>query len=97
MTLAARELTIDDFTPRIGKTIEAEAGGGRVPLLVRAAQPLPASGRQGGSFRIELVGPPTKLLGQGTFPFSIGKERFVLFIVPIRSDVRGVLYEVIFY
>jgi len=97
MTFAGRELTIDDFSPRIGKTIEAEAGGGRVALLVRAAQPLPASGRQGGSFRIELVGPPAQMLGQGSFPVAIGKERFVLFIVPLRSDARGVLYEAIFY
>jgi hypothetical protein len=97
MTIATRELTIDDFTPRIGKTVEVEAGGGRVALLVRAAQPLPASGRQGGSFRLELLGPANAMLGQGLFPFAIGKETFLIFIVPLRSDARGVLYEAIFY
>lgn len=97
MTIATRDLTIDDFTPRLGKTVEVEAGGGRVTLLVRAAQPLPASGRPGGSFRLELVGPASPMLGQGMFPFTIGKEKFVIFIVPLRSDARGVLYEAVFY
>jgi hypothetical protein len=97
MIIATRELTIDDFTPRVGKTVEVEAGGGRVTLLVQAAQALPASGRQGGAFRIELVGPAERMLGQGSFAFAIGKEMFAIFIVPLRSDARGVLYEAIFY
>jgi len=97
MTIATRELTIDDFSGRVGKTVEAEAGGQRVALLVRAAQPLPASGRQGGAFRLELLGPPNPMLGQGVFPFQLGKERFAIFIVPLSSDQRGILYEAIFY
>jgi len=95
--MATRPLTIDDFSRRVGKAIEAEAGGQRVVLVVRAVQDLPSSGREGGSFRLEMTGPPNPMLGQGIFPFLIGRERFDIFIVPLSRDQSGVLYEAIFY
>lgn len=97
MNFATRELTIDDFSRRVGKAVEAEAGGQRVSLLVEAAQDLPSSGRAGGSFRLELMGPLNPMLGQGIFPFLIGRERFAIFIVPLSRDQKGVRYEAIFY
>jgi len=95
--LSARELTIDDFSGRVGKALEAEAGGHRVPLILEAVQALPSSGRQGGSFRLELRGPLNLMLGQGIFPFKIGRETFAIFIVPLSHDPHGVRYEAIFY
>ena len=95
--LSARELTIDDFSGRLGKALETEAGGHRVPLVLEAVQALPSSGRQGGSFRVELRGPLDLMLGQGIFPFKIGRETFGIFIVPLSRDPQGVRYEAIFY
>lgn len=95
--LSARELTIDDFSGRVGKAVEAEAQGHRVPLVVLAVQELPSSGRQGGSFRLELRGPANPTLGQGIFPFKIGRETFGIFIVPLARDPQGVRYEAVFY
>ena len=97
MNLSARELTIDDFSSRVGKPIETEAGGHRVPLVLEAVQALPSSGRQGGSFRLELLGPLNLVLGQGVFPFEIGRETFGIFIVPLAREPNGVRYEAIFY
>lgn len=97
MTIATRELTLDDFSRRVGKTVEAQAGGHRVALMVKAAQELPASGRQGGSFRVEFTGPADPMFSQGIFPFQIGREQFAIFIVPLGRDQSGVLYEAIFY
>jgi hypothetical protein len=97
MTTATRELTIDDFSRRVGKTVEAQAGGQRVALVVHAVQELPSSGRQGGAFRLEFMGPLNPMLGQGMFPFLIGRERFDIFIVPVSRDQRGVCYEAVFY
>lgn len=97
MTIATRPLTIDDFSRRIGKTVEVEASGQRVSLLVQAVQDLPASGRDGGSFRLEFIGPLNAMLSQGIFPFLIGRERFAIFIVPLGHDQNGVRYEAVFY
>jgi hypothetical protein len=97
MTIATRPLTIDDFSRRVGKTVEVEAGGQRLSLLVQAAQDLPKSGRDGGSFRLEFMGPANPMLGQGVFPFVIDREKFAIFIVPLGRDQRGVRYEAIFY
>jgi hypothetical protein len=97
MTMATRPLTFDDFSRRVGKTVEVEAGGKRVPLLVHAAQDLPSSGRDGGAFRLEFMGPANPMLGQGIFPFLIDREKFAIFIVPLSRDQRGVRYEAIFY
>jgi len=97
MAMGTRPLTIDDFARRVGKTVEAEAGGQRVAMVVRAAQDLPTSGREGGSFRLEFMGPPNPMLGQGIFPFLLGGERFDIFIVPLSRDQSGVRYEAVFY
>jgi len=97
VTAQARLLTIGDFSGRVGKAVEAQAGGRRVPLVVQAVQELPSAGREGGSFRLEFIGPPDSILGQGTFPFLIGRERFDIFIVPLSHGPEGVRYEAIFY
>jgi hypothetical protein len=97
MMVSLRPLTLDDFSHRVGKPIEVEAGGRRVKLLLAAAQGLPESGRQGGSFRLEFFGRPDAPLGQGGFLFLIGEERFNIFVVPLGPTPRGMRYEAIFY
>jgi len=91
-----RLLTHDDFAARVGKAFEVEVQGGRLPLTLDSAQELPSMGRQGGTFRLEFVGPHQPVLPQATYPFTITGERFDIFIVPVGQDVRGTRYEALF-
>lgn len=94
--MVPRSLTLADFTPRVGKRVEVQAGPTRVPLTLGAAQGLPDSGRAGGSFRLEFFGPLDALLGQGTFAFQLGRESFNIFIVPLGPTPNGMRYEALF-
>ena len=91
-----REMTYGDFSGRVGKAFQVEAGGGRLPLKLEAAQELPSMGRAGGSFRLEFTGPHQPVLSQAIYPFSIDGDRFEIFVVPIGQDPRGTRYEAIF-
>lgn len=91
-----RNLVLDDFIRRVGKRFEVEAQGGKLPLTLDATQELPSLGRQGGSFRLEFVGPHQPVLPQAIYPMTNGGERMEIFIVPINQDNRGVRYEAIF-
>ena len=92
-----RELTIDDFARKRGQAFPVEANGGRVDLTLRHVQELPGSGRQGGSFRLEFLGPQNSYLPQGTYPFHLGSLRIGIFIVPLGATEAGVRYEAIFF
>jgi len=91
-----RTLVLDDFSRRVGKPFEVEVQGGRLPLTLDAAQELPSLGRQGGSFRLEFVGPHQPVLPQAIYPMNAGNDRMEIFIVPIGQDNRGTRYEAIF-
>jgi len=91
-----RVLTRKDFLPRVGKAFEVEVQGGRLPLTLHAAQELPSMGRDGGSFRLEFIGPHQPILPQGIYPFHGNGERLEIFIVPIGQDTPGTRYEAIF-
>lgn len=91
-----RTLVLDDFIRRVGKPFEVEVQGGRLPLTLDATQELPSLGRQGGSFRLEFLGPHQPVLPQATYPMTNGGERVEIFIVPIGQDNRGTRYEAIF-
>jgi len=93
----AREMTLADFSGRVGKIFQVHAAGHNVPLLLDALQELPSSGRKGGSFRLEFLGPLDPQLGQGVFPFLIGTDQFAIFIVPVAREPGGARYEAIFY
>ena len=95
--MATRTMTLADFSDRVGKPFEVHVAGHRVPVTLNAAQELPGSAREGGSFRLEFIGPHDPMLAQGIFPFLIGDDRFEIFIVPISQDARGTRYEAIFY
>jgi hypothetical protein len=95
--MATRTITFADFSGRVGKPFEVHVAGHRVPVTLNAAQELPGSAREGGSFRLEFIGPHDPMLAQGLFAFVFGDDRFEIFIVPIGRDPRGTCYEAIFY
>lgn len=88
--------TFDDFRRHIGKPYDVEVQGGRVAMTLAAAQELPSLGRQGGSFRLEFIGPLQPLLPQAVYPFNGSGQRHEIFIVPIGQEQRGIRYEAIF-
>ena len=92
-----RELTIDDFARKRGQAFPVEYDGGRIDLVLAHAQELPASGRQGGSFRLEFHGPAQPMLLQGTYAFLLGSGRSGIFIVPVGTTATAVRYEAIFF
>ena len=91
-----RILTIADFAPRVGGTFEVAVNGGSVMLNLRSAQELPSMGRDGGSFRLEFIGPVQPMLPQATYPFRFGDESVGIFMVPLGQEPRGIRYEAIF-
>ena len=91
-----RILTFDDFAGRLGKTYEMLVGGGRLPVVLEEAQPLPGSPRQGGGFRLVFRGPFQPVIAQGIYPFQRASETHEIFIVPIAQTQAGVQYEAIF-
>jgi uncharacterized protein DUF6916 len=93
----SRQMTLADFSGRVGKTFEVHVAGHKVPLLLEALQELPGSARQGGSFRLEFLGPLNLQLSQGVFPFLIGTDEYAIFIVPLGREPNGARYEAIFY
>ena len=92
-----RMLTYGDFAGRVGKALPVKVEGGTVPLQLDSAQELPPSGRDGGAFRLEFIGPFQPMLAQAIYPFGIDGQRHDIFIVPIGQDQRGIRYEAIFY
>jgi len=95
--MTTRNPTHADFSARLGDAFEVRVAEHRVPMTLDAVQELPDSGREGGSFRLEFLGPSDQFLGQGMFPFLSGDERFELFIVPVGQDADRIRYEAIFF
>ena len=93
-----RDLAWDEFRESVGTTYSVECAAGTLPLRLDVAVPLGDSGRKGGSFRLELVGPSDPILPQATYRLAAdGVAPFELFIVPIQNDADGTRYEAIFY
>lgn len=92
-------LTHDDFADKVGTTYQVVlADGDAVPLTLRAFEPLTDSGRPGGSFRLELVGPSAPYLPQAIYSFvEDGAEPIDIFIVPVAAETGGLVYEAVFY
>jgi uncharacterized protein DUF6916 len=91
-----RILTFDDFAGRIGKAYDMLVGGGKLPVVLDEAQPLPGSPRQGGGFRLVFRGPFQPVIPQGIYPFQRGSETHEIFVVPIAQAQTGTQYEAIF-
>ena len=92
-----RDLTMIDFSETLGESFEVEAGESRLPLKLDRVEELRASGRPGGSFRLEFLGPLEPVLPQSIYPFERGGERFDIFIVPIAKEAGGMRYEAVFF
>ena len=88
-------LYLSDF---VTGTIYTVAAGDQVyPLALDRVQSLSDSGREGGSFRLEFVGPDEPVLPQATYRFGNGTAEHDIFIVPVSRDAAGVRYEAVFY
>jgi hypothetical protein len=93
-----RDLAWDDFRDSVGAAYSVETPAGPLPFRLDVAAPLADSGRTGGAFRLELVGPVEPILPQAIYPFSGGgAEPFEIFMVPVARDDEGTRYEAIFY
>ncbi len=90
-------LTLADFSESVGADFSVEAGGSRYALKLEEAQELPASGRSGGSFRLQFRGPSEPILPQAIYSFRRGESCHEIFIVPIGQEAEGVRYEAVFF
>ena len=95
--MQGRIYSYDEFSGRVGRNYEIHAAGHRLPVKLDAVQELPGKVRQGGSFRLEFLGPHDPALGQGVYPFHFGDEGYEIFIVPIAREPRGIRYEALFF
>ncbi|HYE26932.1 MAG TPA: hypothetical protein VEA61_01680 [Allosphingosinicella sp.] len=91
-----RELHFDEFADCVGETYELISGDRRLPLTLEAAQPLPRSLRESGSFRLAFRGPYEPILPQAIYRLERNGEGYDIFIVPIARDPAGTQYEAIF-
>ena len=93
-----RDLTWDDFREAVGTVYSVVAPDALVALRLDSAEPFERSIREGGAFRLGLVGPVDPVLSQATYRFEAdGVEPFEMFIVPVARDGDGTRYEAIFY
>lgn len=88
-------LRLSDFTT--GTTYEVAAGEAVFPFTLDKTQALSDSGREGGAFRLEFVGPEAPILPQSIYRFARDAAEHEIFIVPIAQAPGGVRYEAIFY
>ncbi|MDV3458651.1 hypothetical protein RZN05_16755 [Sphingomonas sp. HF-S4] len=88
-------IRLSDFAT--GTVYDVVAADTTLPLTLASAQALPDSGREGGSFRLEFLGPSEPVLPQAMYRFGSGDVGHEIFIVPTARDTRGIRYEAIFY
>lgn len=88
-------LRLSDFPA--GTVYDVGAGGAVFPLTLDKVQALSDSGREGGSFRLEFLGPDEPILPQAIYRFASGGAEHEIFIVPIARGAGGVRYEAVFY
>ena len=92
-----RDLGWDEFRNSVGVIYSVDSEAGPLALRLDVAVPIAASGREGGGFRLELVGPADPVLPQAIHRFSADAvEPFEMFIVPVGRDASGTRYEAIF-
>ncbi|ATY33126.1 DUF6916 family protein [Sphingomonas psychrotolerans] len=89
-------LCLSDFAA--GTIYDVSGGDAAYPLTLHKAQALSDSGREGGSFRLEFLGPGEPVLPQGTYRFTRGGEDgHEIFIVPVAREADNIRYEAVFY
>jgi len=93
-----RALTWDDFADAAGSVYQVAVGEEQVELTLEQATEIASAGREGGSFRLDFLGPGDPMLQQAIYPFRRGEaDPFEIFIVPVGRNSRGTQYEAIFY
>jgi hypothetical protein len=80
-----------------GTVYDVRAADTVFPLTLDKGLALSDSGRAGGSFRLEFVGPPEPVLPQAIYSFANDGTEQDIFIVPVARDANGTRYEAIFY
>ncbi|RYD66791.1 MAG: hypothetical protein EOP58_04700 [Sphingomonadales bacterium] len=93
----SRGLGWDEFVGGEGRTYTVQAGSAEIEMRLDRAQMLSDSGREGGSFRLEFVGPAASLIPQGIYRFTDDGGDREIFIVPIAHKPDGARYEAVFY
>jgi len=93
-------LNFDYFTAAVGERFDMCGGDESLPVQLVEASPLADSGREGGSFRLEFLGPAAPVIAQGTYSFRRGgdaDDANDIFVCPIGRDEAGTRYEAVFY
>jgi hypothetical protein len=91
-----RALTLDEIKPLEGGSFELVLGDRTIPFTLAAIRVLPDSGREGGAFVLDWVGPYEPVLAQDIYTFRHGEDEYEIFIVPIGRDRAGAQYESVF-
>ncbi len=91
-----RDPKLEDFADSVGKQYEIVFTDGVVPVTLEQAQALPGGKREGGSFRLQFLGPLEPILPQGIFSFRLGEQIDDIFVVPVGKVENGIQYEAIF-
>ena len=89
-----QELTAAHFSE--GETLEVIFSDGRLGLALEKVAAIPHAHREGGGFRLDLLGPADPLLPQGTYSIAAASGTHDIFIVPVARDSGGCRYEAIF-
>ncbi|HEX9932951.1 MAG TPA: hypothetical protein VGB08_08935 [Allosphingosinicella sp.] len=90
------EIGFDHYSGAVGERFDMEVNGEALPVELIEASPLGNSGRPGGSFRLEFLGPADPAYAQGTFTFRRGEQVHDIFVTAIGRDQAGTRYEAIF-
>lgn len=91
-----RAFTLDEFKALEGGTFELVLGDRTIPFALAAVRELPYSGREGGAFILDWVGPYEPVLPQDIYTLRHGDEAYEMFIVAVGRDRSGAQYEAVF-
>jgi hypothetical protein len=91
-----RALKLEEFKSRQGDSFELVLGDRTMTFTLTLVRVLPDSGREGGSFVLDWLGPYEPILPQDIYAFRHGEEEFEMFIVPVARDRAGAQYEAVF-
>jgi hypothetical protein len=92
-------LTEEEFSKHIGTTFHAKLDEREVDLTLTEVKPYMPEPRQGNMERFSLffAGPPEVFLPQQNFHIRHdGMGEFDIFLVPLRGDEKGYIYEAVF-
>jgi hypothetical protein len=85
----------DDVKDRAGTAYQLV--GTPLSLTLDKVEELPVShGREGGSFRLEFVGPLDPMLPQAMYALGNDAGEYEIFLVPIEREAQAMRYEAIF-